>query len=187
MFNMPQTGKPLFNDPTLQDTFENLSDQGGDVVEGLRDLVTNSDSNNGNGDSALPAGGQGIEQLGGQKTDGPAKQLQQAQQQGLTPEQLAEKRAEEKKKIDFYQMQAEGWKEHQLQAIKEEEQKKQQAAEEERRKKEQGIIELREEEAKTTALSPQKAKGPTGPGSAFIPYQAKTSMGTRELPKTPTN
>lgn len=179
---MPQTGKPLFNSPTLQDTFENLSDQGGDVVKGLQDLVTNSDSNT-TGDS-------GIEQLGGKKQDDPANPPaggQQTQKPGLTPEQLTEKREEEKRKIEFYQTQVKGWEEHQLQAVQEEEQKKQQATEEEKRQKEQGIIELREEEAKTATLSPPHANKPSGPGSAFIPYQAKSSMGTGELSKTPTN
>lgn len=180
MFSMPQTNKPLFNDPTLQDTFENLSDQGGDVVKGLQDLVTGKSDQTTTGDS-------GVEQLSSQKTDDPIKQMQQAQKQGLTPEQLAEKRQDEKKEIEFYQTQVEGWKEHQLQAIKEEEQKKQQVAEEEKRKKEQEIIELREEEAKTATLSPPHANKPSGPGSAFIPYQAKSSMGTGELSKTPTN
>lgn len=182
---MPQTGKPLFNNPTLQDTFENLSDQGSDVVQGLQDLVTPK-SDQAGGDTGPSTDEAGIEQLGGPAANSQTH-MQAGKQQGLNPQQLAEKRAEEKKKIEFFQTQVKGWEEHQLQVKQEEEQKKQQAEEEERKQKEQEIIELRQEEARSATLNPAKAKGPGGPGSAFIPYQAKSSMGTGELSKTPTN
>lgn len=177
---MPQTGKPLFNDPTFENISDNLRGQGNDVAKSLQNLVTNSDSSN--SDS-------GIEQLTGQKSDDPTQPASPASRQiGLNPQQLMEKRAKEKEKIEFYQTQVKGWEEHQLQADKEAEQRKQQAAEEEKRKKEQGIIELQQEEAKNAALNPPKAKGPTGPGSAFVPtVQQKTSMGTGELRNTITN
>ena len=161
--------KPVLGSQILQDTFENLKTQAGDVTQGLKDLTT--------GDS-------GIEQLGGQQD--PKQQAQPTQQPGFTPQQLMEKRAKEEQDRQFHQGKIKEWEDHFLQMKKgEEEGKKRQQAEEDQ-KKEQEIIQLQEEQAKTAVLQ-GPAKPKQGRGTAFLPPSAKQSMGTGELSKTPTN
>lgn len=167
--------KPVLGNQVAQDTFENLKDQASDVVQGVKDVVSNTDPNK--GDS-------GIEQLGGAKQDDPQKILQQSQKQGLTPQQLAEKRTEEKKQYEFYQAQVHGWDEHYQQVKKEEENKKKQTEEEERQKKQQQIVQLQEQQERAALAGPSKPK--PGRGTAFMAQQTKTS-GTTELPKPVTN
>lgn len=170
--------KPVLGSQILQDTFENLKQQGSDVVSGLKDLVAgDSQSSDAKADS-------GIEQLSGQQD--PKQTAQAAQQQGLTPQQLAEKRTEEQRQREFHLEQVRGWDEHYRQMKKEDEAKQKQAQEEEKQKKDQEIIQLREEQAKAATLQGQQ-KPKQGRGTAFLPVQAKASQGTGELAKTPTN
>lgn len=160
--------KPVFGSQILQDTFENLKQQGSDVVSGLKDL----------GDS-------GIEQPADQQD--PKQAAQAAQQQGLTPQQLVQKRAEEQRQREFHLEQVKSWNEHYLQMKKEDEAKQNQAEAEAKQKKEQEIIQLKEEQAKAQTLQGPPAKQKQGRGTAFLPVQAKASQGTGELAKTPTN
>lgn len=172
---MPQ---PVLGNQILQDTFENLKTQGSDVAQGLKDLVAggtqNSDSK---GDS-------GIEQLAGQQD--PKQPVRQAQQQGLTPQQLLDKRRQEEQERQFHLQQVKDWDEHYRQLKKEDEAKQKQAEEEKKQKKQQEIIQLQEEQAKAAVLQ-GSAKPKQGRGTAFLPPSAKQSMGTGELAKTPTN
>lgn len=170
--------KPVLGSQILQDTFENLKSQAGDVAAGLKDLAAgDSQNSDAKGDS-------GIEQLANQQD--PKQAAQQAQQQGLTPQQLVEKRAEEQRQREFHLEQVKTWNEHYLQMKKEDEAKQNQAEAAEKQKKEQEIIQLREEQAKAQTLQGQ-AKPKQGRGTAFLPVQAKASQGTGELAKTPTN
>jgi len=170
--------KPVLGSQILQDTFENLKTQAGDVVGGLKDLAGGDSQNiDSKGDS-------GIEKLAGQQD--PKTMAQQAQNQGLTPQQLMERRAKEEQDRQFHQGKIKEWEDHFLQMKKgEEEGKKRQQAEEDQ-KKEQEIIQLQEEQAKTAVLQ-GPAKPKQGRGTAFLPPSAKQSMGTGELSKTPTN
>jgi hypothetical protein len=170
--------KPVLGSQILQDTFENLKQQGSDVVGGLKDLAAGDSQNSGTeGDS-------GIEQLSSQQD--PKTQMQQAQQHGLTPQQLSQKRAQEEKDRQFHQGKVKEWEEHFLKVKNEEEEGKKRQQAEEEQKKEQEIIQLREEQARAAVLQgPGKPK--QGRGTAFLPPSAKQSMGTGELAKTPTN
>lgn len=170
--------KPVLGSQILQDTFENLKTQAGDVASGLKDLVS-SDSQNSD-----TKGDWGIEQLASQQD--PKQTAQAAQQQGLTPQQLARKRTEEQRQREFHLEQVRGWDEHYRQMKKEDEVNQKQAEEEEKQKKDQEIIQLREEQAKAATLQGQQ-KPKQGRGTAFLPPSAKQSMGTGELSKTPTN
>src|SRR4030042_5262918 len=96
--------KPVFNNQ-IGDVYEGLQDQAGDVVSGLKNVVM------GQAPVTDKSDGSGIEQLTGQKTDdgGPASAKASAGKQGLNPQQLVEKREEEKKKIEFFREQTQGW------------------------------------------------------------------------------
>lgn len=170
--------KPIGGSQLLQDTFEKLGDQGGDVVQGLKDLVSGDD---GNGDAR---GDSGIEQLAGQQD--PKQQAQQAQQQGLTPQQLAERRAREEREIKYHQEYIKTVDNEQANLRRGARLKADEEAKQEQERKEQKAIQLREEEARTATLQgPTKRK--QGRGTAFLPPSARQSMGTGELSKTPTN
>ena len=149
--------KPVLGSQILQDTFENLKTQAGDVTQGLKDLTT--------GDS-------GIEQLGGQQD--PKQQAQPTQQPGFTPQQLMEKRAKEEQDRQFHQGKIKEWEDHFLQMKKGEEEGKKRQATEEDQKKDQEIIQLRQEEAKSAVLNPVKSSTPKGPGSAFTTQSTKS-------------
>ncbi len=172
---MPQ---PVLGSQILQDTFENLKQQGGDAVQGLKDLVTGDSQN------SDTKGDSGIEHLGGQQD--PKQMAQQAQQQGLTPQQLMEKRAKEEQDRQFHQGKIKEWEDHFLKVKKEEEEQEKRRQAEEDQKKDQEIVQLREEQAKAATLQVQ-SKPKQGRGTAFLPPSAKQSMGTGELSKTPTN
>lgn len=162
----------------LQDTFESIKQQGSDVVSGLKDLVSGDSQN------SDTKGDSGIEQLANQPD--PKQAAQAAQQQGLTPQQLAQKRTEEQRQREFHLEQVRGWDEHYRQMKKEDEQKEAEAEKQKQAEKDQEIIQLRQEQAKTQTLQGQ-AKPKQGRGTAFLPVQAKASQGTGELAKTPTN
>ncbi len=172
---MPQ---PVLGSQMLQDTFENLKTQAGDVVGGLKDLVA------GDSQSADSKGDSGIEQLTGQQD--PKTGAQQAQQQGLTPQQLMEKRAKEEQDRQFHQGKIKEWEDHFLKVKKEEEEEEKRRQAEADQKKDQEIVQLREEQAKAAVLQGQSKPKPRR-GTAFLPPSAKQSMGTGELSKTPTN
>jgi len=161
--------KPVLGSQILQDTFENLKTQAGDVTQGLKDLTT--------GDS-------GIEQLGGRQD--PKTQAQQAQQQGLTPQQLAENHAREKREIEYHQEYIKKIDEEQANLRREAKLRADEEARQEQERKDQEIVQLREEEAKAAVLQGQ-SKPKQGRGAEFLPPSAKQSMGTGELSKTPTN
>lgn len=170
--------KSVFGNQILQDTFENLKQQGSDVVSGLKDLVAGDSQN------SDTKGDSGIEQLAGQQD--PKTLTQRAAAAGLSPQQSAAKRAEEQRQREFHLEQVKTWNEHYLQMKKQDEAKQNQAEQEEKHKKEQEIIQLREEQAKTQTLQGQ-AKPKQGRGTAFLPVQAKASQGTGEISKVPTN
>lgn len=169
--------KPVMGNQLVQDTFEGLKDQTADVVQGAQDIAINTDQNS--GDS-------GIEQLGGTKQDDPQKVIQQAQKQGLTDQQLAEKRKKERKDYKFFQEKVEEFKSDHERLVQEEQEKKKKEEEEEEQKKHQKIVQLQEEQSRTAALA-GPAKPKQGRGTAFLPVQAKQNMGTGELSKTITN
>lgn len=165
--------KPLFGNQILDDTFEQLTDQAKDAGRGLQDAVAGQQDQN--SDS-------GIEQLAGGSQD-PRQQLAQAQKQGLTPQQMAEKQAEQKKAMDYHRNYIQQVDQEQANLRQEAEMKKKQAAEEQQARKDQEIVELREEEAKAVTLHPQKASMPKGPGSAFMQQSTKSQT---EFSKTAT-
>ena len=157
------------------DTFEKLKDQAGDIGEGLQDAVTGQPDQN--GDS-------GIEQLlGGQQDPKSGGAGPSSAGQGLTPQQVAEKRAEEKKTYEFHEQKIKEWEEQYKQVKQEEDMKKKQEAEQAQAQKQQEIVELQQEEARAATLNPQKAKGPSGPGSAFVQQSTKAQT---EFSKTVT-
>lgn len=170
--------KPVLGSQTLQDTFESIKQQGSDVVSGLKDLVA------GGSQSTDTKGDSGIEQLAGQQD--PKQQAAAAQQSGLTPQQLAENRAEEQRQIEYHQGYIKKIDEDQAKLRQEAKSKADEEARLEQERKQQEIIQLREEQAKAATLQGQ-AKPKQGRGTAFLPPSAKQSMGTGELAKTPTN
>lgn len=159
---MPQ---PILGSQILDDTFEKLTDQAGDVAKGLKDLVAGDTSADAKGDA-------GIEQLAGQQD--PKQAAQQAQKQGIDPKKIAERREKDKREIEFFREQVGGWDEHYKRMMQEEEMKKKQAAEAEQQQKQQEIIQLQEEEARAATLNPQKASAKKGPGSAFVTQSTKS-------------
>jgi len=170
--------KPVLGSQMLQDTFENLKQQGSDVAQGLKDLAAGDSQN------TDTKGDSGIEQLAGQQD--PKQQARQAQQPGLTPQQLMEKRAKEEQDRQFHQGKIKEWEDHFLKVKKEEEGEENRRQAEAEQEKQQEIIQLREEQAKAATLQ-GSAKPKQGRGTAFLPPSAKQSMGTGELSKTPTN
>lgn len=166
---MPQ---PVLGNQVLQDTFEKLGDQANDVVAGLKDLVAGGNDKSG-GDS-------GIEQVSGQNDP---KQTQQSQQ-GLNPQQLAQKRVEEQEKFKFHQEQVQKWGEEYKKMKEEDEAESRKQEEEEKKKEEQKIFQLREEEARSAVLNPVKKQAAKGPGSAFA---ARSTKSQTEFSKAPTN
>lgn len=162
---MPQ---PVLGSQILQDTFENLKQQGSDVAQGLKDLV---------------AGDSGIEQLSGQPD--PKTQAQPAAT-GLTPQQLAQKRAKEQTEVEYHQEYIRKIDEEQAKLRREEKLRQDEEARLAQEREQQEIIQLREEQAKAAVLQ-GSAKPKQGRGTAFLPPSAKQGMGTGELSKTPTN
>lgn len=170
--------KPVLGSQILEDAFENIKRQGSDVVSGLKDLVT-SDSQNSD-----TKGDWGIEQLAGQQD--PKQQASAVQQSGLTPQQLAENKAEEKREIEYHQEYIKKIDEEQAKLRQEAKLKADEDARLEQERKQQEIIQLREEQAKAATLQGQTKPKP-GRGTAFLSPSAKQSIGTGELAKTPTN
>jgi hypothetical protein len=156
---MPQ---PVLGNQVLQDTFEKLGDQAKDVVAGLKDLAAGGNDKSG-GDS-------GIEQVSGQNDP---KQIQQSQQ-GLNPQDLAQKRAEEQEQVKFHREQIQKWDEDYKKMQQEDDSENQKKSEEEKKKEEQKIFQLQEQEARAAALNPVKPKTAKGPGSAFAARSTKS-------------
>lgn len=161
--------KPILGSQVLQDTFEKVQGQGSDVAQGLEDLVS---GDSGGGDVK---GDGGIEQM-----------APPAQNPGLTPPQLIEKRQQERRQMEFHRRQVGEWDEHYQQLRKEQAARERQEAEAAEQQREQEIAQLQEAEAKASTLQ-GPAKPKPGRGTAFLPRHAKQSMGTGELGKSPTS
>lgn len=159
MVFMPQ---PVLGNQVLQDTFEKLGDQAQDTVQGLKDLVT------GGNDKA--GGDNGIEQV---STQNDPKQTLQPQQ-GLSPQQLNQKRVEEQEKFKFHQEQVQKWGEEYKSMKAEDDAENRKKEEEEKKQEEQKIIQLQEEEARSAVLNPMKKQAAKGPGSAFAARSTKS-------------
>lgn len=158
--------KPLLGNQIIQDTFEQLKDQAQDVPSAIQDVVTGQDV--GKGDT-------GIELQGG-KTD-PAQITQQAQKQGVTPQQILQRQQGEKKEMEalregIARLTRED--EEQLQKTTQKEAEKQKAEEQANQQKIEQLEEQRREEEKSATLHPQKTSTPKGPGSAFIQQSTKS-------------
>lgn len=149
------------------DVLEKLKDQTGDVGKGFQDAVSGGDDDSGGGEDS---GDSGVEFQGG-KPD-PTKLAQQAQQQGLTPAQLLERRKKEKEQEQFHRRMIDEWAQRGQRLREDSEVKKKKEAEEEKQQKEQVMVQLQEEEAKAEALRPKKPKAP-GRGMAFAVTKAK--------------
>ena len=169
MVFMPQ---PVLGNQVLQDTFEKLGDQVQDTVQGLKDLVTGGNDKTG-GDS-------GIEQLSVQNDPN----QNQKQQQGLSSQDLAQRRVEEQEKVKFHREQIEKWGEDYKQMKEENMAEQQKKDKEEKKKEEQKIFQLQEQDARSATLNPVKPKTAKGPGSAFA---ARSTKSQTEFSKTPTN
>lgn len=164
------------------DTIEKLKEQAQDTVQGLADAVTGDQA--ASGDVAEDSGDSGIELQSG-KTD-PAKVAQQAQQQGLTPQQLMAKRQEEKVLLQFHQQQIQEWAATHSHMSQEKQAKEKREIEEGEAKKQQEMQQLQIEEAKSAVLSPPKKAGKPSRGSAFVVQQSqKANMA--EMSKMPSN
>lgn len=160
------------------DVLEKLKDQAQDVGKGAQDAITGGDDGSG---GAEDSGDSGIELQGG-KPD-PTKLTQQAQQQGLTPAQLLERRKTEKEQEQFHRRMIDEWAQRGQQLRQDVEAKENKAKEEEKQRKEQEMVQLQEEEAKTEALRPKKPKAP-GRGTAFAVTKAKQDT-MAEMGRTP--
>ncbi|MBI5356905.1 hypothetical protein HZB78_04860 [Candidatus Collierbacteria bacterium] len=156
---MPQ---PVLGNQILQDTFEKLGDQAQDVVSGLKDLAAGGNDKSG-GDS-------GIEQISGQNDP---KQTPQPQQ-GLNPQDLAQKRVEEQERVKFHRDLIQKWDEDYKKMRQEDDAENQKKSEEEKKKEEQRIFQLQEQDARAAALNPVKPKTAKGPGSAFAARSTKS-------------
>lgn len=159
------------------DVLEKLKDQAQDAVKGLQDAATGGGDAGGGEDS----GDSGIELQGG-KPD-PTKIAQQAQQQGLTPAQLLEKRKKEKEQEQFHRRMIDEWAQRGQQLRKDVETKQERAKEEEKQRKEQEMLQLQEEEAKAAVLQAPKKSKP-GRGTAFAVTKAKQDT-MAEMGRTP--
>lgn len=147
-----------------QDTFEKLKDQAQDVPNAIRDAVTGEDSSD-----------SGMEQVSGQQDpQQPPFAKASAGKPGLTPQQLAEKQAEEQQAMKYHRSYIQQVDQEQARLRQEAEMKKKQEAEQEQAKKQQEIVELQEEQVKSAALGSQKSSKPTGPGSAFMQQSTKS-------------
>ncbi|GEM_PF-6092550 len=166
---MPQ---PMLGNQVLQDTFEKLGDQAKDVVDGLKDLVA--------GRSDKMGGDSGIEQVLGQNDPN----QNQKQQQGLNPQDLSQKRAEEQELVKFHREQIQKWDEDYKKMQQEDDAENQKKTEEEKKKEEQRIFQLQEQEAREATLNPAKQATAKGPGSAFM---ARSTKSQAEFSKAPTN
>lgn len=172
-----KSSRPILGKQLAQDAFEQAAKQKSDVVQGLKDLATGAPP-----DSA-DRGDKGIEQLTGSQTSDPLKQLKQAQTQGLTPQQQAERKAKEEQEKQFHLEKVKEWEEDYKRLEEEERQKEELEAREAEEKKEQEIVELEEQEARAEVLqAPPKPK--EGRGTAFLPPEkrkTKSMQGTREM------
>lgn len=157
---------------------EKLKDQAQDVGKGVQDVITGGDDGSG---GAEDSGDSGVELQGG-KPD-PTKLTQQAQQQGLTPAQLLERRKKEKEQEQFHRQRIEEWAQRGQQLRQDVETEENKAKEEEKQRKEQEMVQLQEEEAKAAVLAPPKKVKP-GRGTAFAVSKAKQDT-MAEMGRTP--
>lgn len=157
------------------DVLEKLKDQASDIGQGFQDVVTGGDDQGGGEDS----GSDSAAELQNLASD-PAKLTKQAQQQGLTPQQLLERaREREKERQEHLAALRKGIQRigDEQQAVRQRSQQEATAKQKEEQEEEQHKIdqleEKRKEEEKTAVL---QAKPKQKAGMIGMPQSVKATM-----------